>query len=42
MGHSDARARSSLRFSFSKFNSLAETDLAVDALVRAVSKIRSL
>jgi cysteine desulfurase len=42
MGHSDAHARSSLRFSFSKFNSLAETDRAVDALVKAVFKIRSL
>lgn len=42
MGHSDAHARSSLRFSFSKFNSLPETDRAVDALVGAVSKIRSL
>jgi cysteine desulfurase len=42
MGHSDAHARSSLRFSFSKFNSLAETDRAVDVLVKAVSKIRSL
>jgi cysteine desulfurase len=42
MGHSDAHARSSLRFSFSKFNSLAETDLAVGALLKAVAKIRSL
>lgn len=42
MGHSDAHARSSLRFSFSKFNSLAETDRAVEVLVGAVSKIRSL
>jgi cysteine desulfurase len=42
MGHSDAHARSSLRFSFSKFNSLAETDRAVEALVKAVAKIRSL
>ena len=42
MGHSDAHARSSLRFSFSKFNSLAETDHAVAALLKAVAKIRSL
>ena len=42
MGHSDAHARSSLRFSFSKFNSLAETHRAVEVLVGAVSKIRSL
>ena len=42
MGHSDAHARSSLRFSFSKFNSLAETDRAIAALLKAVAKIRSL
>lgn len=42
MGHSDTHARSSLRFSFSKFNSLAETDRAVAALLKAVAKIRSL
>jgi cysteine desulfurase len=42
MGHSDAHARSSLRFSFSKFNSLVETDHAVAALLKAVAKIRSL
>jgi cysteine desulfurase len=42
MGHSDAHARSSLRFSFSKFNSLVETDHAVAALHKAVAKIRSL
>jgi cysteine sulfinate desulfinase/cysteine desulfurase-like protein len=42
MGHSDTHARSSLRFSFSKFNSLAETDRAVAALLKAVAKIRAL
>jgi len=42
MGHSDSHARSSLRFSFSKFNSLAETDRAIAALLKAVAKIRSL
>ena len=42
MGHSDAHARSSLRFSFSKYNTLSETDNAVAALAKAVTKIRSL
>ena len=42
MGHSDSHARSSLRFSFSKFNSLAETERAIAALLNAVAKIRSL
>lgn len=42
MGRSDAHARSSLRFSFSKWNTLAETDAAVAALLKAVAKIRSL
>jgi cysteine desulfurase len=42
MGHSDAHARSSLRISFSKYNTLLETDNAVAALAKAVAKIRSL
>lgn len=42
MGHSDAHARSSLRFSFSRFNTLPETDHAVDVLIKAVAKIRAL
>jgi cysteine desulfurase len=42
MGHSDAHARSSLRISFSKYNTLPETDDAVAALAKAVAKIRSL
>ena len=36
------REKSIVTFSFSKFNSLAETDRAVAALLKAVAKIRSL
>lgn len=42
MGRSDAHARSSLRFSFSKWNTLAEADAAVAALLKAVAKVRTL
>ncbi len=42
IGFSDSHARSSLRFSFSKSNSLAETNRAVAALLKAVAKARSL
>ncbi len=40
MGHSTARAKGSVRFSFSRFNSDSEVDSAVQALVKAVGKLR--
>ncbi len=40
MGHSAARARSSVRFSFSRYNSLEEVGEAVAAVVKAVGKLR--
>ncbi len=42
MGCSDTRARASLRFSFSLYNTLTEVDKAVDIIVKSVAKIRSL
>lgn len=42
MGRSDTQARSSLRFSFSLYNSLAEIDRAVDVIEKAVAKVRSI
>ncbi len=38
--YSAERAKSSVRFSFGKYNTLAEADYAVEALKRAVKKIR--
>lgn len=40
MGHSNERARSSVRFSFSMFNTEPEIDEAVAALAKAVGKLR--
>lgn len=40
MGYSNARARSSLRFSFSRFNTEEEVDRSLDALCEVVTKIR--
>ncbi len=40
MGFSDDRARSSLRFSFSRFNTRAEVEKTLDILPRVVSKLR--
>ena len=40
MGFSDERARSSLRFSFGRFNSAAEVPRALDAVERVVGKLR--
>ncbi len=41
MGYSTERARSSLRFSFSRFNTEAEVDEAVRILSEAVAKVRA-
>lgn len=41
MGFSDARANSSLRISFSIFNTLEETNAAVEMIKKAVTKLRS-
>lgn len=40
MGFSDDRARSSLRFSFGRFNSAAEVPRAIEAVERVVGKLR--
>jgi cysteine desulfurase len=40
MGLSDARARASLRFSFSRFNSAAEVEKALDILPKVIGKLR--
>jgi cysteine desulfurase len=40
MGFSTERARASLRFSFGRFNTKAETELALDILVRSIAKLR--
>ncbi len=40
MGFSDDRARSSLRFSFGRFNTAAEVPRAIDAVERVVGKLR--
>jgi cysteine desulfurase len=40
MGMSDDRARSSLRFSFSRFNTMAEVERGVSMVVGAVDKVR--
>jgi cysteine desulfurase len=42
MGCSDTHARSSLRFSFSHYNTEQEVDTAVGIIEKAVSKIRAL
>jgi cysteine desulfurase len=40
MGHSNARARASVRFSISRFTTAEEIDAAVAAVVKAVGKLR--
>jgi cysteine desulfurase len=40
MGHSNARARASVRFSISRFTTVEEIDAAVAAVVKAVGKLR--
>ena len=40
MGHSNARARASVRFSLSRFTTVEEIDAAVAAVVKAVGKLR--
>ena len=40
MGFSDERARASLRFSFSRFNTVAEVETALDILPKVVGKLR--
>lgn len=40
MGIPESLAKSSLRISFSRFNTLDETKIAVDALIKAVEKLR--
>ncbi len=42
MGHSEERARSSLRFSFSRYNTDAEVETAVALVVKVAEKLRSL
>jgi cysteine desulfurase len=42
MGHSEERARSSLRFSLSRYNTKAEVDAAIGLVVKAAEKLRSL
>ncbi len=40
MGFSDDRARSSLRFSFSRFNTRGETERALEVIPRVIAKLR--
>jgi len=42
MGHGNDRARSSVRFSFSAFNTMEEVELAALAVAKAVGKLRVL
>lgn len=42
MGHGNERARSSVRFSFSAFNTMEEVELAAVAVAKAVGKLRVL
>ena len=42
MGHSDTRAKSSLRFSVSRYNTAEEVDQAISIIAAAVAKLRSL
>jgi cysteine desulfurase len=42
MGHSNERARGSLRFSFSRFNSESEIDQALQIIPNAVEKLRGM
>jgi cysteine desulfurase len=40
MGFSDDRARSSLRFSFGRFNTEQEVDRALEVIPQVISKLR--
>ena len=40
MGFRDERARSSLRFSFSRFNTRAEVEKALEIVPKVVAKLR--
>ena len=42
MGHSEARAKSSLRFSLSRYNTAEEVETAVAMVASAVAKLRAL
>ncbi|MCE9608956.1 MAG: cysteine desulfurase NifS [Chthoniobacter sp.] len=42
MGFSDDRARASLRFSFSRFNTIAEVEKALETLPKVIAKLRGL
>jgi cysteine desulfurase len=42
MGFSDDRARASLRFSVSRFNSAAEVEHALEVLPKVIGKLRGL
>jgi cysteine desulfurase len=42
LGHSEADARSSLRFGFGRFNSVADIDFAIDRVTTAVKELRKL
>ncbi len=42
MGHTEARAKSSLRFSLSRYNTAEEVDAAIAIIVAGVEKLRSL
>lgn len=42
MGFSDARARSSLRFSFGRFNTEEDVNVAIEAVPRIIEKLRTL
>jgi cysteine desulfurase len=41
MGMSDDRARSSLRFSFSRFNTMVEVERGISMVAAAVDKVRA-
>jgi len=41
MGFSTARARASLRFSFSRFNSRLDVEKALDVLPKVIAKLRA-
>ena len=42
MGFSDDRARASLRFSFSRFNTVGEVEKALEILPKVIGKLRGL
>jgi cysteine desulfurase len=42
LGHSEADARSSLRFGLGRFNTTADIDFAIDRVTSAVKELRKL